>query len=423
MKLCLLLTVQDCVALCRKRGNLLTSKEFFEILVDYCAGYLRSGEFVRELFNNIYNHPSVRSQEDNPINKMSETTLRGYISGRSINELAAQIRPWLSTEKFTKYMEGLLSNKIRGWICEDLESYTFKSAYEVTEENIPKILAEQFEIIIDEAAEDHKHHITKSDEKATPLMKAEDVPLIEETGNKKCPICQNNLFLNKNSKRNFCQYKIVKIYDARLLSQTDLFTKVEIPDNPDDNSNKIALCTKCGNRYEKKPTIEQYNTLMNLKKSLVKLNAVSNKLGSLHLEADINALLSSLTNLVDPEQLKDLDLNLTPLSVEEKIKNNLPLLIETKDQVIHYFNYIMNVYSDLDCMKTGSDEIASDIGKAYRKIKNDGFSQDEIVNMLTEWIINKSTYIAEKDKYRRAARIVVSYYIQSCQVFEYATSK
>ena len=74
-------------------------------------------------------------------------------------------------------------------------------------------------------------------------------------------------------------------------------------------------------------------------------------------------------------------------------------------------------------MKTGSDEIASDIGKAYRRIKDEGFDQDEIVNILSEWIIKKSGYLPEKSKYGRAARIIVSYYIQSCQVFEDATSK
>lgn len=424
LKFCLSVAVQSCVALCRKRGNLLLCKEFLDILSYYCEGSMSSGGFVRELFENIYEHPRVRSSKYNPIANLSTDTFRGYSTGKSINALAAQIRPWLNTDKFTSYMEGLLTDKMRSWICEDLEGCDYESAYECTPQNIPKILAEQFKIIIDESAENHKHNITKNDEAKNPLIKAEDVPLIEETINKECPLCSKNLFLPKNSKRNYCQYKIVRIYDKRLLKKCDLFSGIiEKPENEDGNSNKIALCSSCAERYEKSPTIETYNTLKKLKKTLVSLNAKNNKLAPLQLEEDINKVLFSLTNLNDQDELTDLDLNLHPLSVQDKIKGHPQLLLETKDDVIHYFNYIQKVYSDLDCMKTGSDEIASDIGKAYRRIKDEGFNQEEIVNILSEWIIKKSGYLPEKSKYGRAARIIVSYYIQSCQVFEDATSK
>jgi len=403
----------------------LNSKEFLSLLDDYFRGPLKPGDFIREVFDHIYDHPKSRPKQFNPIETYSSSTFRGYLFNKGIGDLAASINSWLNPEKFKSYIEGLVSDETCENICDDLlNDYDFDSEHNLVPANIPDILTEQFIKIIHEAAENHKHNITKKDEAKNPLIKAEDVPLIEETINKECPLCSKNLFLPKNSKRNYCQYKIVRIYDKRLLKKCDLFSGIiEKPENEDGNSNKIALCSSCAERYEKSPTIETYNTLKKLKKTLVSLNAKNNKLAPLQLEEDINKVLFSLTNLNDQDELTDLDLNLHPLSVQDKIMGHPQLLLETKDDVIHYFNYIQKVYSDLDCMKTGSDEIASDIGKAYRRIKDEGFNQEEIVNILSEWIIKKSGYLPEKSKYGRAARIIVSYYIQSCQVFEDATSK
>lgn len=70
-----------------------------------------------------------------------------------------------------------------------------------------------------------------------------------------------------------------------------------------------------------------------------------------------------------------------------------------------------------------SDEIASDIHKVYKRLKEYGLGKSEIVNKLAEWILVKTNLDHKDIDYLRAAEIMVAYYIQNCQVFEDETSK
>ena len=98
----------------------MNSNEFLSLLDDYFRGPLKPGDFIREVFDHIYEHPKSRPKEFNPIETYSSSTFRGYLNNKGIGDLAASINSWLNPWKFKSYIEGLVSDDLCEDICDDL---------------------------------------------------------------------------------------------------------------------------------------------------------------------------------------------------------------------------------------------------------------------------------------------------------------
>ena len=80
-------------------------------------------------------------------------------------------------------------------------------------------------------------------------------------------------------------------------------------------------------------------------------------------------------------------------------------------QVVQYYRYIEKTFSESDC---DFDIIASEIRISSNKLEKGGLSQAEVINYLSEWIRNKAGLGSES---KLASDIVVSFFIQNCEVF------
>lgn len=85
-----------------------------------------------------------------------------------------------------------------------------------------------------------------------------------------------------------------------------------------------------------------------------------------------------------------------------------------------YYNKIRNLFSNLENDNFSFDELAGTIKLAYLKFKREKLSQEAIFNRLAHWILEKEKL---SDDYFEAARIVVAFFVQNCEVFEFEASK
>ena len=76
-----------------------------------------------------------------------------------------------------------------------------------------------------------------------------------------------------------------------------------------------------------------------------------------------------------------------------------------------YYRYIEKVFSDSDA---DFDMIASEIKLSSQKLEKTGMSQAEVISELSEWIRNKAGLGPDG---QLACDIVVSFFIQNCEVF------
>ena len=131
-------------------------------------------------------------------------------------------------------------------------------------------------------------------------------------------------------------------------------------------------------------------------------------------EDEIQNVLYGLAGITDDTELEELPLD--ALRLDQKIlPENRLLKNEEITRVLRYYNFIDNLFSEMDRDGTGDfDLIASEIEVVYKKLDTGQLSQDEIVDQLAEWIKNKS---GVGNRNMRACHIVVAYFIQNCEVF------
>lgn len=401
---------------CSCWGNYLDIKILLKELY-YVIGGADEGLFAKELFRNVYVPPEGMKKKDTPVEKTHKSTFAGYFSNRSISRLAFDIRLGLSKENLKTYLASNITEDNLEGLAESLEEYEFTSGLAVKAENIIEIVAEELIAILKEEA--RKYEAKKRGKRISRdlCINTDDIDLYNETDGT-CPLCYKKIRIPGSSIKGASSCRIIQLYTTRLADECGLFDSVEIPDDLNGDGNRIALCERCASGYENKPTVEIYNKLKNIKKHSFSIM----RLKSLNLEEKIRDVIEALY-CVDEGDVKDLKLEYEPVEVGKKIKEPYNLRTEIRSKVIVYYNFVKKKLSEMDAIAMRSDEIASDIHKVYKRLKEYGLGKSEIVNKLAEWILVKTNLDHKDIDYLRAAEIMVAYYIQNCQVFEDETSK
>lgn len=240
----------------------------------------------------------------------------------------------------------------------------------------------------------------------------DDIPLLAEAGYE-CPICHAPLveYIKTTAVK---RYRITSIYPDDISGHETEFSGIAPPKKFNNQSNQIALCRDHAEEYMLGPTKADYLQLRGIKDSLVSAYALRSDINEMALEDEIQVVISGLVCDIDEKALVELPME--ALRIDHKIlpENHLLRSDETT-RVLRYYNFINNIFSDMERDGTGDfDLIASEINTAYKKLENGKLSQEEIVNQLAEWIRNKSQV---GNQYMRACHIVVAYFIQNCEVF------
>ena len=166
----------------------------------------------------------------------------------------------------------------------------------------------------------------------------------------------------------------------------------------------------CSDRYLLSPTVDEYKKLHEIKETISRNYAAKSAVNSIQLEEDIRTVLDALSQIKDVSELVKLEYD--ALHVDEKFEpENFILKNETQLQVVMYYRYIEKVFSESDA---DFDMIAAEIKISSQKLEKAGMTQAEVVSQLSEWIRNKSGLRADR---QLACNIVVSFFIQNCEVF------
>ena len=131
---------------------------------------------------------------------------------------------------------------------------------------------------------------------------------------------------------------------------------------------------------------------------------------TIQLEEDIRTVLDALSTIRSESELVQLEYD--ALRIDEKFKpENFILKAETQIQVVMYYRYIEKVFSESE---VDFDMIATEIRLSSKNLENSGMSQAEVIAALSEWIRNKASLGPDG---QFACNIVVSFFIQNCEVF------
>lgn len=232
-----------------------------------------------------------------------------------------------------------------------------------------------------------------------------------------CPMCQKPLWYEKNGQK----YKAFEVAHIYPLNPTEQEIKI-LENEPklfqrdkNDLSNVIALCPNCHTYVDKPTTIETYKKLYDLKKKFIENDKIEALYSSYTIEEDItniiNAMMSGLNNTTEQIEYK-------LINVDRKItSNNILLRNKVRTDVSQYYLFIKNLFCEMDKTNLGTFElIAGQIKAFYLKINTISDNQEEIYNHIAEWLYDKYK-IGSKEAYK----IIVSFFIQDCEVFTDAT--
>ncbi len=255
----------------------------------------------------------------------------------------------------------------------------------------------------------NKGYVTKLD--------FDDGRLFEEV-DQRCPLCDEPLF-KKRTDRTLYFFSIVKIFPeiASETKKADFESIHPKPADQNDIKNKICLCNSCAENYMFNPTTDIYDRLYRFKKrAIVNKGIVAS--ASTRLDEEIKDILGNLKEC-DTEADSFKRLRMKPLKIVNKIYPDNRLLIKAiKDDNNAYYNYIKENLSQLDSYKISFRKVAHEVADCFLGLAQATDDQDAIYNGLIQWILDTQML---PESYRNAAHIVISFFVQNCEVFDEIT--
>lgn len=259
-------------------------------------------------------------------------------------------------------------------------------------------------------AEVFLYALNRPNKKQSNAVEYQDAPLLAEA-NYECPLCHNKL-VDTIKGQAVKKYRITQIFPDGLDddAMAEFVAIQPAPQRLDSPENLIALDADCAEKYLLNPTADEYRILSDIKAQLAKNYVAKQAVNNVQLEDDIRTVLDALSAIRDTSELVALEYD--ALRIDEKFDaENFILKNETQVQVVTYYRYIEKVFSNSNA---DFDMIASEIKVSSMKLEKAGLSQADVISQLSEWMRNKAGLGTDS---RLACNIVVSFFIQNCEVF------
>jgi len=244
-------------------------------------------------------------------------------------------------------------------------------------------------------------------------IEVDDAEFVFEA-NKKCSLCGSSIEVKK-TKTTAYKYGITNIFPEGLSPslKTNFIAIGKEPFDYNHRSNKICCCTACADDYESTPTTDKFIKLLNKKDFYNKVAVANSSLERAKLDDQLSTVLSKLRNIHSYDEIADF--RKIPLELKEKINGNEPLRLSIQSDVEDYYNYLRNELSNLDDVGSEFKIIASQFQITYEKLTQVMTDQEEIYNRIIKWVLDE---MGLTDKYTTAVRIIVSFFVQNCEVFD-----
>ena len=376
----------------------------FKILFQILMKYLADGDNIPTFFREFMAMITTVTEDEwgtkkDPSSKarLSDNTIRSYVKRDLPKKLACTIVHRLTPEILIERIDNL-SEETRALLAGDLQGY---------DSNLnPDNVAETISYWITEIVQSKAGIVSQNDlqvrqqQQLSSALKAkyEDYLLGETGGSCPFPGCGKQLTITNNS----VDGKAIHTYEVCLIDK-------EKPATP---NNLLAVCPQCFATYQLNYGKKLSKELQAIKNVLSTHKKMVYLLDDLPLEKGIVGVIIRIQKLSE----KDLsNISFDPKEIRQKIDSlkNLHLYLAVKNYVTTYFQQIEEIMKNLD--KSGDidyDEIQNQIHALYRRLKKANKSQYDIFIEIAGKIHRVTL---QEDIY---CQIIVSYFIQKCEVFD-----
>ena len=371
-------------------------KEFFSMMKNRISDGADIPYFFRDLIAMITDVPEEEwNTPKDPSTKLSkESTIRSYVKRGISQKFAQSIVYRLYPENFVASLKHR-PKAVLELLADDYKSYDPT----VTEKNIAQKLADCFAEIIR-----NKAGLVEPTVLEKQRMRNSEVDLKNRYGayllseaNHACPFpgCGHMLTVS-NAGKSTDSFNVV------------LIDKKKAP----EIGNLLALCPRCYAVYSIDDNKKITKELAGIKKILVAHHSSVQLLDELPLEKGVVGVLKRIKNLKE----KDLaEASFDPKEIQQKLNpaDNMVLYLTINTYVTAYYVRLREIMVNAD--KSGEIDyvMLQDQMKAiYRRLKKAKKTNVEIFNEITEKIHKVSL---QEEIY---CQIVVSYFVQSCEVFD-----
>lgn len=260
-----------------------------------------------------------------------------------------------------------------------------------------------------------------------------------------CPLCNKTPLYIKKGAETHQNFLIVPIFPSTssTYEKSEMIKIISEPRDKYSLNNTIPLCCSCGMHYQNSDAdakIKIFKDLIDIKKSIQKKQNEIGLLNSLELSQKLTQIINKLKekriNIINNLNIREINDDIitfedgstivlkekivyNPSTIQNKIKDDEDLINITRTYVLTNYKKIKAHLLLLDDEEIGFfDDLKEQVNKAYQIIKMSNNDKRMIINKLSDWIINQLFNRSEADKYSFEGTILVSFFIQNCEVFE-----
>ena len=374
----------------------------FKTLFSILKKHLADGDDVPYFFRELMAMITTVTEDEwgtgkDPSVKLSDETIRSYTKRGLPKKLACAI-VYRLTPKILAERINERSETSRRLLAEDLKGYDASvdadSVAEAVSGWIVEIVQNAAGLVPQNALQKQQQMQLATDLKT----KYGDYLLGETDGYCPFPGCGRQLTVSNNG-------RAIHSFEVSLIDKK----KAATPDN------LIAMCPQCYATYLLDDSKKVTKGLVEIKSLLSTHKQSVHLLDSLPLERGIVGVISRIKKLGEKELS---DASLDPKEIKQKLSpsQDMALYLAVNNYVTTYFRRIKEIMMNLD--KRGEidyDEIQDQIHAFYKRLKKANKTRPEIFNE----IVGKVHRVTLQDDIY--CQIVVSYFVQSCEVFDAIT--
>lgn len=374
----------------------------FKTLFPILKKHLSDGQDVPDYFRELMAQITTVSEEEwgtgkDPSAKLSDETIRSYTKRKLPKKLAESIVYRLTAKNLVRAIKKrsmisrcLLADDLRGYDADiDADNVADKVAQWMVE-----IIRTSAGLVQQDALQRQKQQILDMDLKT----RYGDYLLGESEGYCAFPGCGRPLKISEDGQLSY-------VYEVSFIDK-------DAPIAPD---NLLAMCPQCHATYLMDNARKHVKELKEAKKALATHRQGILIIDNLPLEKGIVGVMVRVKNLNEKDLGKP---SFDPKEMQDKLNpsRDMAVFCTVKALVTTYFLRIKEIMISLD--KRGDidyEEIQNQINAMYRRLNKAGKSRLEIFNLITEKIHHVTL---QEPIY---CQIVVSYFIESCDVFDAIT--
>lgn len=254
-------------------------------------------------------------------------------------------------------------------------------------------------------------------------IESEDYDFLIKQHNE-CPLCEVNnksliLKIDDSHKKNFdTTYIFPSLFSSTSLEKefNDTFKK---PKDINSRSNIIALCHVHCLEYKTKPSVESCKILINKQKEYELKHKTQKESQDDDLQRRLKKVLQQIIDS-DISLLEDTDLSLLPKRIDTKINKDYSLNNNVKLNVTKYYHMIDSFLESHEAKyPDGSTELAKKIKSISDHLMTVHSSATMVFNELVRVL---QDYLPDEFKMDSCVNIIVSYFVQHCEVLTNETS-